>query len=55
MYKYKKHETYTQCSLNVNSDSIMGGFCKWNKTLHNFAHHINVHAIISYVCNATDL
>ena len=27
IYRYKKHETYTRCSFNVNSDSIMGGFC----------------------------
>ena len=26
MYIYKKHETYTRCSFNVNSDSIIGGF-----------------------------
>ena len=26
MYKYKKHETYTRCSFNVSSDSIIGGF-----------------------------
>ena len=26
MYKYKKHETYTRCGFNGNSDSIMGGW-----------------------------
>ena len=26
MYSHKKHETYTRCSFNVNSDSIMGDF-----------------------------
>ena len=30
MYKYTKHETYTRCSFNVNSDSIMDGFCVWS-------------------------
>ena len=46
IYKYKKHETYTRWSFNVNSDSIMGGFCVWGHELWDSPSPGNVYIFI---------